>query len=1285
MEKIFTGIYDYFEKHRLALFLSFCISFLLAANFAIRVRLEEDISKILPKDKKLEKLNQVFQNSKFLDNLVVAVSLKDTSSAEPDSLVAFTSAFVKEIKQTLRPFIGKINDKVNDSLTLKLFQLVTDHLPIYLSENDYPTLDSLLNPQKIGQTLEQDLLTLSSPAGIAFKKIISIDPVGISWIGFRKIQKLQFDENLELYENYIVTKDYKHLLFFITPAYPPGNTGQNSLFLAELDKTIGRMSEENFKNIEIDYFGAAAIAAGNARQLRKDTIWTQAITILFLIVFIGFYFRKKMAAFIILVPVVFGALFSLAVIYFMKGRISVIALATGSVVFGIAVNYSLHVFNHYRQTSNGRQVIKDLAFPLTIGSFTTIGGFFCLEFVKSEMLKDLGLFAGFSLIGAALCSLIFLPHFIGSKKEQINPVAIRESWIDKMVIYNPEYNKVLLLFIAAFTIVFFFTSQKVGFETDLIHMNFMTDKLKEAEKKLDKINDYSLKSVYLVSEGKTLNEALVNNEEMMDRVEQLTSKHIIKKYAGVSSLILSDSLQKKRLEGWKKFWTEEKKTRLITTLEKKGSALKFKTSAFNPFKNLLNRDFRIIDAQEMEELKKNFAGDYITEQPGQSTVITLLKVSPENKPAVYHAFENDTHSMVVDKQYLTDSFVQVINSDFTKIALFSGILVFSVLLLTYGRIELTLVSFIPMFITFIWILGIMAIAGIQFNIINIILSALIFGLGDDYSLFIMDGLLGQYKSGKKNLSSFKSSIILSAITTVAGLGVLIFARHPALKSIAVISIIGMLCVVSMAQILIPFFFAALITNRIKNNRYPWTFSSLLKSVFAFTYFILGSVLLTLTGFLVIKLNPFAKEKGKYFYHFMLSKFTGSLIYVMVNVKKKILNPGKEDFSKPAIVICNHQSFLDILAVVMLHPKLILLTNNWVWNSPVFGAVVRMADYYPVVAEGPEKSIELLAERIKQGYSVVVFPEGRRSVDGTIKRFHKGAFYLAERLHIDILPIILHGTGYTMTKGDFMLKDGRITLKFLERISPDDARFGKDYTERTKQIARFFREQYRILQMETEQTVYFRERLIYNYLYKGPLIEWYLKIKLSLEKNYQLFHQLLPEKGELLDIGCGYGFMSYMLHFTSSQRKIKGIDFDEEKIEVANNCFNKNGNINFVTADIVNYPIEKSDGIILADMLHYLQPDQQEEVIEKCIQNLNPGGILVIRDGNKDLEGRHKFTRLSEFFSTKIFAFNKTAGKDLSFLSGRQIREIAFRLGMSCDEIDNTRHTSNIIFVIKHAG
>ena len=192
---------------------------------------------------------------------------------------------------------------------------------------------------------------------------------------------------------------------------------------------------------------------------------------------------------------------------------------------------------------------------------------------------------------------------------------------------------------------------------------------------------------------------------------------------------------------------------------------------------------------------------------------------------------------VVDKQYLAGRLVEIVKLDFTSIALMSSILVFTVLLISFGRIELALVSFIPMFITWIWILGIMGLFGIPFNIVNIIISTLIFGLGDDYSLFIMDGLLKEYKTGRKNLGSYKSSIFLSAITTLAGLGVLIFAEHPALKSIALIAIIGIACVVMMSQVLIPFFFHALIKSRTQKNYFPWTLAGFLKSVFAFSYFV----------------------------------------------------------------------------------------------------------------------------------------------------------------------------------------------------------------------------------------------------------------------------------------------------------------------------------------------------------------------------------------------------------------------------------------------------------------
>jgi 1-acyl-sn-glycerol-3-phosphate acyltransferase len=421
----------------------------------------------------------------------------------------------------------------------------------------------------------------------------------------------------------------------------------------------------------------------------------------------------------------------------------------------------------------------------------------------------------------------------------------------------------------------------------------------------------------------------------------------------------------------------------------------------------------------------------------------------------------------------------------------------------------------------------------------------------------------------------------------------------------------------MAQILIPFLFNILIRNRVRKQQFPWTLSGFVLTIFSFSYFVIGALLLTITGLLFGRLNPMKKVRRKLIYHTIISMLVRSMIYLMGNVKKKVINTEGEDFSRPAIIICNHQSFLDSQVIIMLHPKLILFTNKWVWNSPVMGGVVRLADYYPI-ENGAEPSADLLADRVKEGYSIVIFPEGTRSPDESIGRFHKGAFYLAEKLNLDILPIIIEGTGYTITKGDFLLKNGRITLKILPRIKPDDNRFGTGYSERTKKISRYFKEEFRQLCDTTHQTAYFREKLIYNYLYKGPVLEWYMRGKLRREKNYQAFHELLPKQGKILEVGCGYGFMSYMLQFVSPQREMTGIDPDQEKIGTANNCFSRNATINFEVADVTEYEFGEYDAVILADMSQYLQPGQQEQVIGKCIRQVRPGGTILLRDGNKDI-------------------------------------------------------------------
>jgi len=105
----------------------------------------------------------------------------------------------------------------------------------------------------------------------------------------------------------------------------------------------------------------------------------------------------------------------------------------------------------------------------------------------------------------------------------------------------------------------------------------------------------------------------------------------------------------------------------------------------------------------------------------------------------------------------------------------------------------------------------------------------------------------------------------------------------------------------------------------------------------------------------------------------------------------------------------------------------------------------------------------------------------------------------------------------------------------------------------------------------------------------------------------------------------------------------------------------------------------SDIFILNDVLHYLPEHKQKKVVEKCIKSLQSKGMVIIRDGNKELKKRHKGTRMTELFSTKT-GFNKTE-HELEFISESMIREWINLSDFELQVIDKTQFTSNIVFLI----
>jgi 2-polyprenyl-3-methyl-5-hydroxy-6-metoxy-1,4-benzoquinol methylase len=314
---------------------------------------------------------------------------------------------------------------------------------------------------------------------------------------------------------------------------------------------------------------------------------------------------------------------------------------------------------------------------------------------------------------------------------------------------------------------------------------------------------------------------------------------------------------------------------------------------------------------------------------------------------------------------------------------------------------------------------------------------------------------------------------------------------------------------------------------------------------------------------------------------------------------------------------------------------------------------------------------------------MIFPEGKRSDNEELGRFHKGAFLIAEKLQLEITPILLHGYGNAIRKNDFLIKKSILSYKVLPRISYNDTEFGVGYRNRGKEIKRYFSKELSEFTKERKDANYLYGNIQANIDYKGSIIEWYYTVKWRLEKNnYTYYDSLIPSNAKVYDLGCGYGFLSCFLYLKSKSREIIGIDYDSDKIDIAKNyfMFKDEKKINFFNENIVDFRLESPDVILLNDVLHYLNKDSQLKVLHHCLSNLNENGLIFIREGEKENK-KHLFTKFTEFLSTKIFKFNKTEGS-LNFITSLTISDLANKYDFKMEEISHSQITSNKLFILK---
>ena len=150
------------------------------------------------------------------------------------------------------------------------------------------------------------------------------------------------------------------------------------------------------------------------------------------------------------------------------------------------------------------------------------------------------------------------------------------------------------------------------------------------------------------------------------------------------------------------------------------------------------------------------------------------------------------------------------------------------------------------------------------------------------------------------------------------------------------------------------------------------------------------------------------------------------IHVKVEGLEQIRKEG------PYIFMANHQGSYDIFALMGRLPfQFKWLAKKEVFSIPIIGWAMTVAGYISIDREGTRETVEAMnkaAKKIREGMSVVIFPEGTRSADGSILPFKKGGFTLAVKSRVPIVPIAIAGSREILPKDRLAISPGNIRVR-----------------------------------------------------------------------------------------------------------------------------------------------------------------------------------------------------------------------------------------------------------------
>ncbi len=819
MEKMLEKLGPFVYRRHKAILLFICL--LTAASFALVLRLElkSDLMDALPSDNPaVDEFTGFLSDFGSADNLIIAVKSKDSRAIERIDLV---ESLGRKLSASGYVDWADYNVLSNESG----FEAAAKKFPLFLDAAGRGELKKRLTTKGVEAAIRENKREIASPLGSPLApELIQKDPLNIRSIAVSSFSRTKGQGNADAF-GYYVSKDNSLALIFVKPA----GRGKDLKFVTKfglwLDDTVRETLKEYGAgaDVEVGFAGAFAFAMeANAKILNEVLINALVSCVLVLLIF-RFVFKKGLLVVALAgAALLFALAWTLGAAYLIFGSLNMVSSIVTAMLMGLGIDYVIHIYARLEAEAKTRgledalgTMFSKTAPGVVTGALTTSAAFFCITITSFKGLHSLGIVAGIGVIACLLSTLFFMTSAVVALESLNKNLVLGErmrTWRARALASAVKDRPGAIIAVSAAILaisVAGFTGIRFNNEPEAIGLKDSPAARTDIE--ISKGFGHRRNPLLVTVSANGEDRLLERMDRLSGYIKRAKADGVVEGAATVNAFVPELQNQKEALAelasmragiDWKDIERVFKRS-----LEGNGFLYKNEYAAYlDGLRSALNVDAPIglkdIEASGGKRARYFYNGEktrlaaYIFPKDGKWRPEDLTRVK-NGVTALGDGF-SFTGSPVMFETLKTS-----IIRDTVMATVISSVLIFFILYMQFRTITRVLLTLVPLAAGFIVTLGVMGLAGLNFNFINIGAVPLLLGIGVDYGVYIMQDHLENKGPSQDSVSHVGEATALCALTTIAGFGSLVTFAFKGIASLGVVISIGVVACLFSSLLLLP--------------------------------------------------------------------------------------------------------------------------------------------------------------------------------------------------------------------------------------------------------------------------------------------------------------------------------------------------------------------------------------------------------------------------------------------------------------------------------------------------